>query len=164
MLDLLPATYEALDAAIAGDEALARHLGLPVAEGWTAFPEALPHLRGATVPGEPAPRWGSTFFVLDEPRTLVGIGGFKGAPSSEGIVEIGYAIAPSFRRRGLATEAARKLVASAFEDASVRAVDAQTLGETNPSTRVLERVGFRRIAELADPELGPLWHWRLVRP
>ena len=37
--------------------------------------------------------------------SLIGLGGFKGAPD-HGQVEIGYEIAPGYRLRGLATEAA----------------------------------------------------------
>jgi ribosomal-protein-alanine N-acetyltransferase len=107
---------------------------------------------------------GSLFFIEPEARTLVGLGGFKGPPSSDGAVEIGYAIAPAFQGRGLATDAVAQMVRRAFADAAVRAVDAHTLGHVTPSTRVLEKSGFRRIGEAHDPDAGEVWHWRRERP
>lgn len=51
-------------------------------------------------------RW--TYLFIHKPDlTLIGLGGFKGAVNAEGMVDIGYAIAPSYRRRGLAIEAAQ---------------------------------------------------------
>jgi RimJ/RimL family protein N-acetyltransferase len=109
--------------------------------------------------------WGTALFVLDAPRTVCGMGGYKGPPGAEGVVEIGYSIALSMRGRGLATEAARELVRIAFADARVVWVRAHTLAQHNPSTRVLEKVGFRKIGELLDPaeHPDPIWRWRLDR-
>lgn len=162
-IELLPATYESFTAAIAGDEALSQLLGLAVAHQWTDFPDALSYLRQPYTEGGGASRWGSSFFVVKDPRTLVGIGGFKGPPSAEGFVEMGYSLAPAYRGRGLATSAARELIVRAFAASEVHAVEATTLGEANPSTRVLERLRFSKIAESETAGGGRLWHWRLTR-
>ena len=163
-LTLVNGTFELLDAAIEGDAHLGRLLGATVAEGWAGFPESLPGLRRSYRRGVPGSVWGTVFIVLDQPRTLVGMGGYKGGPSADGVVEIGYAIAPAFRGRGFATSAVRQLIDRAFADPSIRAVDAQTLAHPNPSTRVLEKAGLQRIGEHEDPEDGAIWHWRLRRP
>jgi ribosomal-protein-alanine N-acetyltransferase len=159
-LELVLATLPMLEAAHDAS-ALSGLLSAEVAPGWEGFPEALPVLREqlARTPGSP---WGTSLFVLGSPRTLVGMGGFKGPPH-EGAVEIGYAIAPSHRGRGLATEAARTLAELAFADARVAAVDAHTLGHHNASTRVLEKIGMQRIGEVHDRDHGAIWHWRRVR-
>ena len=70
----------------------------------------------------------------------------------------------AFQGRGLATDAVAQMVQRAFEDAIVRAVDAHTLGHANPSTRVLEKSGFRKIGEANDPDEGAVWQWRRERP
>jgi [ribosomal protein S5]-alanine N-acetyltransferase len=163
-LNLLDATHALLTAAIAGPKSLETLLGASVADGWAGFPEALPVLQ-ALYEKDPGVRaWGSLFFMEADGPTLVGFGGFKGPPSSLSVVEIGYAIAPALRGQGLATDAVAQMVQRAFADPSVRAVDAHTLGQANPSTRVLEKSGFQRIAEFIDPDDGPIWHWRRVRP
>jgi RimJ/RimL family protein N-acetyltransferase len=162
-LNLVDGTHALLSAAVAGREALEALLGVSVADGWEGFPEALPVIRASYRERPGVHAWGALFFVEPEARTLVGFGGFKGAPSADGVVEIGYAIAPAFQRQGLATDAVAQMVQRAFAEPLVRAVDAHTLGSANPSTRVLEKSGFRRIAEFDDPNEGAVWQWRRTR-
>jgi [ribosomal protein S5]-alanine N-acetyltransferase len=135
-----------MDAALAGDEALARALGHDVAPGWATFRDALPRTRAALV-GEPV--WGARLFVTDDPPELVGWGGFKGPPT-EGVVELGYEIAAARQGRGLATAATRAMLAEAFADDRVTKVIAHTLPERNASTRVLEKTGFAYDGEVAE--------------
>ncbi len=163
-LNLVDGNLELLTAAVAGGGALEALLGVSVADDWAGFPEALPVLCASYAKHPNGQTWGSLFFVEPHARVLVGFGGFKGPPSSDAVVEIGYAIAPAFQGQGLATDAVAQMVRRAFEDASVRAVDAHTLGHTNPSARVLEKSGFRKIGEANDPDVGVVWHWRHERP
>ena len=144
-LKLVDGNLELLTAALAGDGALEALLGVSVADGWAGFPEALPVLRASYAEHPNGQTWGSLFFVEPHVHVLAGFGGFKGPPSSDAVVEIGYAIAPAFQGQGLATDAVAQMVQRAFADAMVRAVDAHTLGHVNPSTRVLEKSGFRKI-------------------
>jgi ribosomal-protein-alanine N-acetyltransferase len=90
---------------------------------------------------------------------VVGKSGFKGPPSPEGAVEIAYSVVPDHQGKGYATEAAEALVAFAFDSGRVRVVRAHTLPETNASTRVLTKCGFRHIGEIIDPEDGLVWRW-----
>lgn len=163
-LNLVDGNLELLTAAVAGDTALEELLGVAVADGWAGFPEALPVLLASYAKSPNGHAWGSLFFVEPHLRALVGFGGFKGAPSADAVVEIGYAIAPAFRGRGFASDAVAQMVRRAFADASVRAVDAHTLGHVNASTRVLEKSGFQKIGEANDADEGTVWHWRHDRP
>jgi RimJ/RimL family protein N-acetyltransferase len=163
-IELVDATYELIEAAIADPSRLGQLLDAAVAEGWSRFPEALPVLLRSYVE-RPAPRpWGTLLFVLREPGTLIGLGGFKGAPAPAGSVEIGYEIAPAFRRQGLASEAACLMIARAFADPSVGAVEARTRAQVDASSRLLAKLGFHRVEELIDPTDGTIWRWRLDRP
>lgn len=162
-LKLVDGNLELLTAALVGGDPLGALLGVSVADDWAGFPEALPVLRASYADDPKEHPWGALFFIEPHARVLVGLGGFKGPPS-DGVVEIGYAIAPAFQGQGLATDAVAQMVRRAFEDATVRAVDAHTLGQANPSTRVLEKSGFRRIGEADDPDAGVIWHWRRERP
>lgn len=108
-------------------------------------------------------RWGARLFVVDEPRTLVGWGGFKGAPDADGAVEIGYAIAPAWEGRGVATAAVGAMLREAWDAPEVRCVLAHTLPERNASVRVLEKTGFARDGENLDGDVGAVWRFRLDR-
>jgi ribosomal-protein-alanine N-acetyltransferase len=91
----------------------------------------------------------------------IGTCGFKGSPTSDGVVEIAYAIDPDHQGNGFATEAAMALATFASTDASVRVVRAHTLPEKNASTRVLVKSGFEFAGEVVDPEDGRVWRWEL---
>ena len=132
-----------IDAAIADSARLSRLLNAAIAPSWVEFPESLPYVKNKLAEDRGWEEWGTVLFVLEEPRTLVGMGGFMGAPSPDGMVEIGYSIAPDFRGRGLATAAARQLIVRAFASSRVRAVDAHTRPERNASTRVPGMPGTR---------------------
>ena len=69
-------------------------------------------------------------------------------------------MAPARQGRGIATAVVAILVERAVA-AGVTIVSAHTLGADNPSTAVLRKSGFQRVAELDDPELGPIWRWEL---
>jgi ribosomal-protein-alanine N-acetyltransferase len=149
-----------MDAALAGDDALARALGHEVVPGWATFTEALPATRDALVEHPNGNAWGTRFFVTGDPPELVGWGGFKGPPK-DGVVEVGYEIAEARRGRGLATAAATAMVAEALADDRVTTVIAHTLPERNASSRVLEKVGFTYDGEAAeDGEV--VWRYSLT--
>ncbi len=90
---------------------------------------------------------------------VVGKSGFKGPPGADGVVEIAYTVVPDYQGKGYATEAAQALAAFAFSSGRVRVVRAHTLPESNASTRVLAKCGFRHIGEVIDPEDGLVWRW-----
>ncbi|MEZ5893472.1 MAG: GNAT family N-acetyltransferase [Parvularculaceae bacterium] len=161
-ITLIDATFELIDAACRGDDALAAALGAEIAAGWLEFPEALDMMRGDYENSPAARRWGTLFFVAGSPRRLIGWGGYKGAPK-DGAVEIGYAIAPGERGKGYATAAAQAMVARAFAAPEISAVTAHTLAEENASTSVLKKTGFDKVSDFIDPEDGPVWGWRLER-
>ena len=146
---------------MSGDATFEAEFGIPVVAGWAGFPEALPGAQAAARTADADP-WGSHLFFDAADGALVGFGGFKGAPAA-GTVEIGYAIAPARQGRGLATAAARNLIARA-RAAGVDVVVAHTLAESNSSTAVLTRCGFTRVATVADPDGNvseDVWRWEL---
>lgn len=102
-------------------------------------------------------------FVDEASGRLIGSGGFTGRPVDR-TVEIGYEIAPQFRGRRLGTAAARALLDFAVRSGEVDHVLAHTLPGPNPSTGVLASLGFVHVEERDDPEAGPVWQWRWVRP
>ena len=150
-----------MDAALAGDDALARALGHDVVPGWATFREALPPTRDVLVEHPNGHAWGTRLFVSGDPPELVGWGGFKGPPK-DGVVEVGYEIAAARRGRGLATAATKAMVAEALADDRVTAVIAHTLPERNASSRVLEKAGFAHVG-LAAEDGEVVWRYALTR-
>jgi [ribosomal protein S5]-alanine N-acetyltransferase len=88
--------------------------------------------------------------VQGGPDRAVGAGGFHGAPGSGGTIEISYAMLPSFREQGLATEAVEGLLDWAFTHANVTSVRARTPAHLAASRRVLEKTGFRQTGEATE--------------
>lgn len=160
---LVDATHDLL-AAAENAERLSPLLNAAIADGWLVFPEALAPTLGSYERDRGPRLWGTIFFLTATPRTLIGWGGYVGEPDDDGIVEIGYSLAPGFRGRGFATAAARAMVARAFADPSVKAVAAHTLAEENASTSVLKKLGFAKTGEIDHPADGRIWAWRLTHP
>jgi RimJ/RimL family protein N-acetyltransferase len=97
--------------------------------------------------------WWMHYAVLtDAPTpTLVGSVGYKGPPT-DGLVEIGYSVVPSWQRRGLATEASRALVEAAWKRGA-EVVLAHTFEHLEPSIGVLRKLGFERLEPTDAGEL-----------
>jgi RimJ/RimL family protein N-acetyltransferase len=80
-------------------------------------------------------------------------------PPVDGVVDIGYGIAPTRQGSGAASRAVADVVAWASGDHRVRRLTAETAVDNIASQRVLERNGFRRCGERVDPEDGALLCW-----
>ena len=154
-----PLTLDRAEALLEGTAAFSGRFGYQVAEGYLEFPEALPASVDALRNGMD-PDWFGYLVIDPTTTTVIGLGGFTGPPT-DGSVEIGYSIAPAHRGRGHATEAARRWIDIA-RARGVTTVRAHTLAHENPSTAVLQRLGFQRTADLVDPEVGAVWRWELT--
>lgn len=162
-LKLVPCELSYFEALLRDKRELEKILGVRVPDGWPHFPAAMP-MDYKYLKREPSLLgWWTYLFIHTKEHALIGSGGFKGRADDTGMVEIGYEIAPEFRRRGLATEAARALTEYAFSHAHVRMVDAHTLAERNASVKALEKVGMRYMGAVSDPDMGEIWHWRVRR-
>jgi RimJ/RimL family protein N-acetyltransferase len=158
-VEVVPARLDWLEALAEGDDVFAARFGIAVEPDWAGFPEAIPFaVDGARKRSEDP--WGSQLFFDSADGALIGFGGFKGEPR-DGDVEVGYAVAPARQGRGIATAVVAILIERA-RAAGVTIVSAHTLGTDNPSTAVLRKSGFQRVAELDDPEVGPIWRWELT--
>jgi len=148
-----------------GSAVYERRFGLAVAEGVREFVTGaevsesfLERLHASTVSD---PWTDGLGIVHSADNMLIGLCSFGGPPTADGIVEISYGIAPSYRQRGFATEAAQMLIARALASGRVRTLRAHTLPERNASTKVLEKCGFTLQEEVTHPEDGLIWRWEL---
>ena len=162
-LHLIPSELSHFEAILKDPNQLEQMLGVTIIEDWLPFPEAMQFGYEYLKAHPDALGWWTYLFIHSKDKALIGNGGFAGLPDESGMVEIGYAIAPAYQNRGLATEAAQGLVDYAFSHPQIKMVDAHTLAETNPSTRVLEKIGLKKIGAAYDPDEGEVWHWRLSR-
>lgn len=156
-------TIPQLERLIEGSDAFETTYGLRVMEGYITFEGALEYLLANTDAESPLTVWGSYLFIHRIDHAVIGFGGFKGAPDAEGMVEIGYGVAPSYQGRGYATQAAQALVNFAFTSPQVRVVCAHTAPEENASTSVLTKIGMRYIGVVHDPHDGDIWRWEMGR-
>lgn len=165
-LQLIPCELSHFEAIIHDEARLATLLHVELAAEWLGFAAASEAMQPAYEYLKSHPSalgWWTYLFIHKTDHTLIGLGGFKGEVNEEGMVEIGYAIAPGYRRRGLAREAAQGLVEYAFAHPEIKRVDAHTLPERNASTGVLEKVGMKHVGTVTDPDDGEIWHWSLDR-
>jgi aminoglycoside phosphotransferase (APT) family kinase protein/RimJ/RimL family protein N-acetyltransferase len=161
-LRVVPAKRAWLEALAESDEAFTRLTGIPVEPEWTAqFPGIVRYCLQRLDAGDD-PAWSiHLFFDSDHGGALVGNGGWKGAPV-DGAAELGYAVAPGCRNRGIASGAVSTLLAQA-RAAGLHTVVAHTLREPSASTRVLERRGFVRVGDEHEDGV-PVWRWeRAIR-
>lgn len=161
-LTLLPAQAAHLSSLIRGEATFAGAWER-VAEGYNEFPEALEYTLKRLEAGEVAPEWGTYLFITTMERTLMGNGGYYGKPRADGVVEIGYQIAPAYRGQGYATEAAQALIDWAFQDSRTRLVQAHTLADENASSSVLKKCGMVKVGEDVDPDEGVVCRWEVRR-
>lgn len=146
-LNLYAASAELIRKDLAGRGALAEALGVVVPQSWPPDLHGSEVMRFTLDQQQAMPEQGWSFWYVAtraEPSELAGICGFKGRPDASGSVEISYSILSDFQRRGLATEAVRRLVGWAFSHHNVNQVSADTLPHLRQSIRVLEKNGFRR--------------------
>lgn len=157
-LILIPGVRPVLEAELEGAAELASALGVEVHPSWPPplyDGEACRWMLDRVIEDPGYEQWGFRYFVLrQDPHDLaIGAGGFKGPPTPEGDIEIGYSIVPEYQRRGFATEATLGLVTRALSSSRVRRVIAETLPDLTASIRVLESAGFEPASDPSDPQV-----------
>ncbi|WP_338120147.1 GNAT family N-acetyltransferase [Streptomyces agglomeratus] len=107
------------------------------------------------IAGDPArARWCGRLAVCGEGGAVVGHGGFHGPPDDAGMVELGYAVDPAFRRRGYARATLTELLRRAAAEPGVTTVRASVRPDNVASLATLAGFGFTATGELWDEEDG----------
>ncbi len=89
--------------------------------------------------------WGLWLIMHTQERLVFGSAGFKGKPDEYGEIEIGYGIAPGYRRQGYTFEAASALKQWAFDHPEVKRLNAECLPNNVGSARILEKLGMTNL-------------------
>lgn len=95
-------------------------------------------------------RWMSRLLVVDADGHVVGHAGFHGPPDEAGMVEIGYWVAPAFRRRGLARSALAEMLRRAAAEPAVTTVRASISPDNAASLATVSGFGFVQVGEQWD--------------
>ena len=159
-LELIHATAALVRAEMECSESFFRMLGVQPVDDWPPDDtlDALLFFLEQLEKGPEMDGWLAWYLVLPgksgEESVLVGNGGFKGPPGTDGTAEIGYFVRSTHRGRGYGTEAVHRLVEYALSRAGAKLVIAQTQGSNVASVRLSENVGFVLTGE--GSELGLL--------
>ncbi len=165
LVSLIATTPALLDAEDGGGASLAEGLGVLPPVDWPPEDngaQTRDWMRDLLTAHPDEPGYGSWYVVAA--GRLVGICGFKGPPDIWGEVEIGYSMLEAEQRKGFGTEAARMLVARAFQDPRVGVVAAETLPALTASQTILRRNGFGAVQGYTHPELGEVLRFERRRP
>lgn len=147
-------TGEDFAALAAGDRTTA---GTENLSEWLAGPECrgVWQRRHAQFEQDPATAaWVTGIIWDDDARVAVGRAGYHGPPDEDGMVEIGYAVDPAFRRRGYARAALEALLARARNEPAVRRVRVSISPDNVASHNLAAQYGFVKVGEQWDDEDG----------
>ena len=97
-------------------------------------------------------------YLAVDKGTCVGTCTFKALPVA-GKVRIAYFTFPGYEGRGIASRMVADLIDLAISEAPDIRICARTLPTPNAATRVLEKSGFQKVAEVDRPQDGWVWEW-----
>src|SRR4051812_39256397 len=142
-----------LQALAAGDLAAAYAAGPVPASAYLAGPECRGtwQRRCRQVAQDPAVAGWVTGIIFDERRGVaVGRAGYHGPPDEDGMVEIGYAVDPEFRRQGYARAALLALLERAAGDPQIHTVRVTISPDNVASFELAQQFGFVKTGEQWD--------------
>lgn len=153
-LTLIPLTMQHLETGLVSARDLAVLINVPIVanlmqgEAELAIRKKLEIMRGV----DPAQHNWITYWliVINSENLAAGLAGFKGLPSADGCVEIGYGINSIYQSLGFMTEAVKALVAWAFSHPECRRITANTLPDNIRSRRVLLKNCFKETGSEGD--------------
>ncbi|GEC87890.1 MULTISPECIES: GNAT family N-acetyltransferase [Brevibacillus] len=122
-------------------------MGLTLGKGWPDEDamETIPKIiKALELAGEPT-GFESWMIITKDGRKIIGDAGFKGAPNTEGEVDIGYGIIEAERKKGYAYEAAEGLANWALLQPDVKKITAKCLLDNIDSAKLLVKMGFTEI-------------------
>jgi RimJ/RimL family protein N-acetyltransferase len=104
---------------------------------------------------DPASAAWVTGVIWDErEQVAVGRAGYHGPPDQSGMVEIGYAVDPAYRRRGYARAALEALLQRAAREPRVKTVRVSISPDNAASYGLASQYGFAKVGQQWDDEDG----------
>lgn len=147
----------AFHALATGDLAAANAVSPVAVSAYFAGPEwrVVWQMRSRQVDEDSASAAWVTGVIWDEHRQLaVGRAGYHGLPDPSGMVEIGFAVVPAYRRRSYARAALKALLRRAANEPLVRTVRMTISPDNLASYRLATQHGFVKVGEQWDDQDG----------
>ncbi|QIG43163.1 GNAT family N-acetyltransferase [Nocardioides anomalus] len=98
--------------------------------------------------------WVTGLLVDEDSGEVVGAAGFHGAPDADGMVEVGYGVDPTHRRRGYARAALLHLLERARAHPDVHTLRATVSPSNTASLGLIAQLPFVEVGEQWDEEDG----------
>jgi RimJ/RimL family protein N-acetyltransferase len=162
-LELIALSPDFLNASLKDDlESASRFIGLDVPPEWLEA-KWLMEMRLVKLRENPASLepWLLRAIGLREAKKMIGFIGFHTLPGAEYLnsyapdsVEFGYTIFPDYRGKGYASEAAQALMDWATREHQVTRFVVSISPMNQPSLRIAQKLGFRKVGSFNDPEEG----------
>ena len=161
-LELVALSPDFLNASIRDDlESASQFINLSIPSEWLEA-KWLMEMRLAKMRETPALEpWLLRAVGLRETKTMIGFIGFHTLPGAEylnpyapGSVEFGYTIFSGYRKNGYASEAAQALMDWATSEHGVKRFVVSISPTNEPSLRIAQKFGFRKVGYFMDPEEG----------
>lgn len=148
-----------------------RSLGARLPPDWPREPQVLA-MRLVQLEQSPEREpWLTRVIELRSENRIIGLTGFHGPPGADALhewapggVELGYSIDPEWRRRGLAEEACRGLMAWASREQGVRRFVLSIAPTNRASTALARKLGFAKIGAWRHEVRGTEDVYRLEAP
>ena len=147
-MTLIPMTLDFVLDKMAGKESTIEKQGVKIdKESWkkSQVIDILPELKYNLMRNAEPDGYDAWLYILRESNTVIGSGGFKGAPDENRTIDIGYEIYEEYRGNGYATEAARALIEWARKEGeSIRITAGCDIGNI-ASAKVLRKACFKEV-------------------
>ncbi|MGY3778284.1 GNAT family N-acetyltransferase [Isobaculum melis] len=151
-----------IKATIIGNEKLKEVSGFEVAKEWPGmeFSFYLPFALKEIKENLSLEKW-NYLIIHKESRTIIGEVSIQGNPSETGIAEIGYSIAPDFRKKGYGKEAVQFLI-SEIQNRQIEEIHAKAFEENKASQKILLSLGFKETGTSIHGENDKILHYKYV--
>ena len=148
-LKIVPMTYDFVRKLLDNDVSAYEVLGAiktetwpEKADIWDMLPMIADKLKNCPVPNGFNGAW---IFINKTDSSVVGDGGFKGQPDENGIIDLGYGIVETQRRKGFGFEAVSALCKWGLAQPDVKGLSADCSGNNVSSIKLLKKIGLQEV-------------------
>lgn len=153
-------TLPLIQSTIIGTDKLKEVTGFEVADEWPGmeFLYYLPFALKEIKMNLSLEKW-NYLIIHKESRTIIGEVSVQGTPDETGIAEIGYGIAPAFRRKGYGKEAVQFFIGE-LQRRQIKEIHAKAFEGNIASQKILLGLGFKETGRSLHGENDKILHYQ----